>query len=185
MKIILIRHGITEGNLLKRFNGSKTDEPLSQKGIEALKAIEYPKADYLFVSPMKRCIETARIIFPNISGNIVEDLREIDFGIFEGKSHNDLKDNIHYKSWIDSEGLGNIPEGESFNDFCKRCKAAFLKAIENIDEYKNAAFVVHGGTIMALLSSLGGYNYFNVIAENGKGYVCNFENSVLTIDYKI
>ncbi len=184
MKVILIRHGMTEGNINKKFIGCATDEGLSQKGKELLKKITYPSVDKVFTSPMKRCRETAKIIFPEYNAEIVEDLREIDFGIFEGKNHNELNGNAEYKKWLDSGGLAEIPNGESFEKFCERCCNAFLKTIKNA-ESKNIAFVVHGGTIMAVLYKLGGYNYFDHIADNGKGYICNFENNRIKVEEKI
>ena len=64
MKIIFIRHGQTKGNEEKRYIG-RTDESLSQKGIEEIKNRLYPDADTVWVSPMKRCVETAKIIYPD------------------------------------------------------------------------------------------------------------------------
>lgn len=52
MKIIFIRHGQTKGNEEKRYIG-RTDESLSQKGIEEIKNRLYPDADTVLVSPMK------------------------------------------------------------------------------------------------------------------------------------
>ncbi len=184
MKIVLIRHGMTEGNINKKFAGCKTDESLSKTGIEMLYGISYPKIDRVYASPMKRCRETAAIIYPDYNAEIVEDLREIDFGIFENKSHNELNENAEYQKWIESNGLSEIPNGESFGIFCERCCKAFLNTIKNTKE-NNIAFVVHGGTIMAILSQLGGYNYFDYIADNGKGYICSFENNKIKVEEKL
>ena len=67
MKVILIRHGATMGNQEKRYIGI-TDEALCDTGIEKLlKNVHkdiYPAADKIYVSPMKRCIQTAQIIYP-------------------------------------------------------------------------------------------------------------------------
>lgn len=184
MKVVLIRHGMTEGNIQKKYIGCATDESLANTGKELLEEINYPSLDKVFVSPMKRCRETAEIIFPKNKAEIVEDLREIDFGIFEGKNHNELNGNIEYQKWLDSNGLAKIPEGESFAEFSERCCSAFVNIIKNTKS-ENIAFVVHGGTIMAILSQLGGYNYFDYIAENGKGYICSFENNRIKVEEKI
>ena len=61
MKIIFIRHGKTAGNLEKRYIG-RTDEPLCEEGISELESIKYPDSDEVLASPMKRCLQTARLI---------------------------------------------------------------------------------------------------------------------------
>lgn len=184
MKIVLIRHGMTEGNIQKKFIGSGTDQGLAKEGKDILKTYEYPEVDIVFASPMARCIETAEIIYSDYKINIIDDLREIDFGDFEGKSHNELDGNQEYQNWLDSGGLAEIPNGESFEEFGKRCCNAFVKALHSTDA-ENIAFVVHGGTIMSILYGLGGYNYFDHIADNGKGYICSFENNKIKVEEKL
>ena len=108
MKVIFVRHGKTKGNLEKRYIG-KTDEDLSLEGIKAIKInIDkklYPPADILFVSPMRRCIQTADLIYPKIKREIINDFRECDFGIFEGKNYIELTSCNEYQKWIDSNGV--------------------------------------------------------------------------------
>ena len=117
MKIIkcyLIRHGITEGNNALHFNGSGTDEPLTSEGREALKEVEgVAPGSILFVSPMIRARETAAIMFPEMKPLVIDDLREMHFGIFEGKNHKMLDGEPEYQAWIDSGGTARIPEGFS------------------------------------------------------------------------
>ena len=72
-----------------------------------------------------RCRQTAEILFPGAEYHPVPDLRECDFGAFEGKSYEELKDDPAYRSWIDSGGEGEIPEGESAPAFRLRCTEAF------------------------------------------------------------
>ena len=94
MDIYLIRHGKTEGNLQGRYIGS-TDEPLCEEGKRALFSMKeqkkYPYPEYLFQSPMKRCKESAEILFPQKEACTVSDLRECDFGRFEGKNYLELQ----------------------------------------------------------------------------------------------
>ena len=120
MKIIFIRHGQTKGNEEKRYIG-RTDESLSQKGIEEIKNRLYPGVDTVLVSPMKRCVETAKIIYPDSKYIICNDFRECDFGIFEGKNYDELKNDSDYQKWIDSMGTMAIPQGESHEQFKTRC----------------------------------------------------------------
>ena len=87
--IHLIRHGITEGNLLGQYIG-RTDSPLAAEGIRALQKLkeqyEYPEAQAYYCSPMRRCIDTLRILYPEAEPVLVDGFRECDFGDWEGKT---------------------------------------------------------------------------------------------------
>ena len=65
MRIYLIRHSMTKGNKEKRYIGT-TDESLCLEGIQLLEERKgmYPEVTYVYVSPMKRCVQTAEIIYP-------------------------------------------------------------------------------------------------------------------------
>ena len=75
IKLWLIRHGKTEGNKLSRYIGT-TDEPLCQEGTEFLHKMDYPKVQAVYVSPLKRCVQTAEILFPGDPVHIIEELAE-------------------------------------------------------------------------------------------------------------
>ena len=158
-KIILIRHGKTEGNFNRRYIG-RTDEPLFDLGKkEIIKCIEqnkYPKSDLVVVSPMKRCIETANIIYPNQEQIIIDDLRECDFGNFENKNYQELCNDKDYQDWINSNGEMTFPNGESIEEFKKRCCKSFVKLMKEVVklEIQTIALIVHGGTVMSIMSSL-------------------------------
>lgn len=186
MKIVFIRHGLTAGNLEKRYIGI-TDEPLCCTGIARLEKQSYPRCDMLVCSPMKRCIQTAEIIFPGQPFTADSDLRECDFGDFEGKNYTELSGNADYQKWIDSGGSLPFPNGEAPLDFKSRCIAAFDKIIGKYSAESSAAFVVHGGTIMAILEkyAVPHRDYYDWNCENGHGYICGWNSSELTITEKI
>ncbi len=195
MKFIFIRHGKTKGNLEGRYVGS-TDEELCAEGIGQIREDIgiYPKADILFLSPMKRCLQTAKIIYPEFSEGlsgkkksyVVDEFREIDFGEFEGKNYDELNGDLNYQKWIGSLGEMPFPGGEAREDFIKRCARGLLKALkiceglvsqekEGFDTAADtaaAAFVVHGGTIMAVMSGFFGGKYYDFMCGNGHGFVC-------------
>ncbi|MGN1090786.1 MAG: histidine phosphatase family protein [Huintestinicola sp.] len=185
MKIVFIRHGKTAGNLEKRYIGS-TDEPLCDEGIAELSEMCRIMADIVISSPMKRCIQTAELLFPHLTPLVVDDLRECCFGDFEEKNYEELNGNADYQAWIDSGGEMPFPNGESKADFTKRSADAFVKTMEMlISQHGNeltAAFVVHGGTIMSVLSSFAEpeRDYYDYMCKNGGGYVCNYENGKIT-----
>ncbi len=97
-EIILVRHGKTAGNLEGRYIGSRTDEPLCEEGIHALeeKVREgtYPPVDLVYASPMIRCRQTAKILWPKFADSsqiqYVQNLQECDFGAFENKNYQEL-----------------------------------------------------------------------------------------------
>ena len=90
MTIYLIRHSITEGNRWKRYIG-RTDEPLCRQGVKLLEGRTYPQVDKVYASPMKRCLQTAGIIYPDMRPMVIEELAECDFGLFENKNYQETR----------------------------------------------------------------------------------------------
>ena len=93
--IYFIRHGQTKYNVEGRFVGS-TDLPLSEDGRKQIfnkwdGMQAHIDRDIIFTSPMKRCVETTGIIFPYDSFEVLKNMREMNFGMFEGKTHDELE----------------------------------------------------------------------------------------------
>ena len=156
LEIDLIRHGMTVGNKEQRYIGSRTDEPLCEEGRAALNQTLLPRRELLFVSPMKRCLETAELLFPGQETIVIPELTECDFGRFENKNYLELSGDPDYQAFIDSNGTTPFPEGESREDFRKRSLAGFQKVVELCitENVQSAAIVAHGGTIMNILEAL-------------------------------
>ena len=186
-ELILIRHGKTAGNLLGRYIGSRTDEPLCDEGREELAGKQLPEVERLYVSPMRRCVETAEILWPGFDRKKMQkvtDLRECDFGDFENKNYKELSGNGDYQAWIDSNGTLPFPNGESMDAFKSRCLEAFARIVEDVSGAEQewiasgktgifrAGIVAHGGTIMAILEQYGYPKaaYFDYQVKNGCGY---------------
>ena len=180
MEVIFIRHLATPGNEKRQYIG-RTDEPLSDRAVTAfrkqqagLEAVPYPQIQRLTASTMKRCVRTAELIWPGVPVRVDPLLRECDFGRFEGKTYEDLKDEPAYIRWMESGGMTAFPEGESQEAFRARCELGVRKWIRRwIEEgAERAAFVVHGGTIMAALSRMaeGEHSFYDWQAGNGCGY---------------
>ena len=102
MTLTLIRHGLTEGNLKRLYYGS-TDLPLTEAGIAALHSDPpaAPEAQDYYTSGMRRTEQTFAILFGERPHEIVRDLREIDFGHFEMRSYEELKDDPEFRHWCD------------------------------------------------------------------------------------
>ena len=187
--LYLIRHGMTDANEEHRYLG-RTEESLSDKGIRQLKKLEesgkLPEPKLVLTSPMKRCTESAAMLFPSVPVLEIPEWKEMDFGEFEGKNYEELNGNPRYQACIDSGGTIAFPGGESRKVFISRT----LRGMENVMEYLSdgmdqnlcpecgicghacVAAVVHGGTIMALLSHYVGGDYFDYQLENAGGYHC-------------
>lgn len=182
LKVILIRHGKTLGNTKGRYIGCRTDENLCSLGIGEIRKNCYPKAEFVYASPMKRCLETAELIYPNLSVETNILLRECDFGKFENKNYQELSDVKEYQEWIDSNGTLPFPEGEGMEAFQKRCSKGFEECISKAfsKEQKQVAMVVHGGTIMSILSRFAQPKgeYFKWQLENGGFYMLHIDKEV-------
>ena len=85
----------------------------------------YPAAELVYVSPMKRCRETASLIYPTLTQREEPLLRECDFGDFENKNYLELNGNPDYQAWVDSGGTLPFPGGESREAFQERCREGF------------------------------------------------------------
>lgn len=129
IEIIFLRHGMTIENEQHRYLGN-TDTSLSRNGICKLQALQkngtYPKTDILFCSPMKRCTETAEILYPNHTPIYIPEWREMDFGEFEGKNYIELQKNPNYQAWIESNGTLPFPGGEEQGSLYKALRAGIL-----------------------------------------------------------
>lgn len=172
MTVTLLRHGATEGNLRRVYLGS-TDEPLCEAGRQALTGRQMPAVQMVFVSPMRRCIETARLLWPDVPQQVVPGLRECSFGAFEGKSYEQLCGNADYLRWLESGGMVPPPGGEGRKAFSQRCCGAFeaLFAGNQLPE-GDYAVVTHGGVLMALLERYGEprRDFYSWQTANGCGW---------------
>ena len=173
VQIALIRHGKTASNREHRYLG-RTDEGLDADGKQELLNYKeegrYPAVDVLFVSPMKRCKETAEILYPGMLYLEIPEWREMDFGEFEGKNYMELSGDPRYQEWIDSNGILPFPGGESREEFICRCVQGYEKMEKN-SRSLTIGCIVHGGTIMALLSHYLGGEYFDYQIPNGGIYM--------------
>jgi alpha-ribazole phosphatase len=181
MTFYFFRHGATRGNLEKRYVGS-TDEPLLIEARAALAALRPPAVRRVFASPMRRCVQTAGILWPDAPTTLVPDFRECDFGAFEYGTYEQLKDRAEYRQWLDSAGNAPFPGGESRGQFSARVVRAFdLVALEAQALGGAAALVVHGGTIMAILEAraLPRRDFYAYQVQNGGGYRAEWKDGAL------
>ena len=186
MEIYWLRHGKTKSNEEHRYLG-KTDEGLTEAETERLQAKKVPEAWQtfpLFSSPMKRCRQTAELLFQK-EPLLIPEWVEMDFGLFEGKNYKDLKGDAYYQRWIDSDGTLPFPQGESREAFLQRSRKGLERMLFLLDKDgmpDKVVAVVHGGTIMAVLSELTGREYFSFQVPNGGGYRTRIRRKQNTIE---
>ena len=149
MTIYLIRHGKTEANEKHLYCGS-TDLPLSVAGRQELQNIRYDIKNVRFLtSGMKRTDETIHILFGDVPYETDLRFREVDFGIFEMQSYDQLKDTLEYQVWLTGDNEVNIPpQGESG----VQMKARVMQALSEINE--DTCIITHGGVIAAIMEHL-------------------------------
>lgn len=149
MTIYLIRHGKTEANEKRLYCGS-TDLPLSKTGAKELCQLRYDIKNVRFItSGMKRTNETLKTLFGDVAFDIDPRFREVDFGIFEMHSYEELKDTYAYQQWLTGDNEVNIPpQGESG----VQMKQRVLEALAEIPE--NACVITHGGVIAVIMEHL-------------------------------
>lgn len=151
MQIYLLRHGETQYNVEKRYQGT-LDVPLSEKGLRELCRAEID-AQTVYVSPLCRATQTARVLFPHARQCVVEDFREMCFGSFQGRNYIEMERDAAYRAWVAGNCLGKCPDGESRAEFsartCKAFEALADKAFAQGEQ--QLVILAHGGTQMAVM----------------------------------
>lgn len=175
-RLHFIRHGLTDGNLNGEYIG-RTELPVTPEGIselEMLKSeIEYPYAEKVYSGPLLRCRQTAKVLYPEKEVFIVPNITEYDFGDFEGKSMESLKNNPDYLDWMAGK-VKNPPNGEDMEEFTKRICLGVNEIVRDMmdNDIHDAAVITHGGIIRMFLGTCGlpRKNFFEWTAAGGRGY---------------
>lgn len=171
MKVMLIRHGKTEAVEKHLYCGS-TDLPLSPEGRAALKKGSYgdPKARFA-TSGKKRTEETLLALFGERPHTVLPGFQEVDFGAFEMKSYEELKENPAYQKWLTGDNEANTPPGgESGKAMAERVFSAWKKLEATGEDW---VVITHGGVIaviMALLFPEDKKNRYQWQPKPGEGY---------------
>jgi broad specificity phosphatase PhoE len=148
-KIILIRHGETDWNREQVFRG-RNDVPLNAVGLAQARAVrdslKHADISVLYASPLSRAIKTASTIGEkrDLSVNLEEGVIDIDFGTWQGLSHQLVKEKFKdlYEIWMNQPHSVRFPEGESLDDVQKRSLQALERIVKN-NPGKTVALVSH------------------------------------------
>ena len=151
MKLTLIRHGITHGNKYGLYYGA-TDLPLLEEGIAELRQRKlthiYPEAPLYYTSPLQRTQQTLRELYGEVPFTVVDGFREMNFGDFEMRTVEDLKQDPAFLAWSDSMSEVCCPNGESFAGVQRRALAAMAPILAAGED---AVCVIHGGVIACMM----------------------------------
>ena len=172
--IYLIRHGQTDWNRLKKFNGC-TDTELNQTGFEQVtlqaKVLKNIKFDVCFCSPRKRARQSSKIIF---KGTTVYDerLTEINCGEFEGTKETEESMELFWQA-VKSGARGT----ENFKDFLNK-NLDFCDMITKDYKGKNLLIVTHAANARMINYYFSGkpkeYDFRKAVARNGE--IITYEN---------
>ena len=109
MLIYLLRHGQTEYNAQKRYQGQR-DIPLSAAGIAQLRQADFAP-EVVYVTPLQRTAQTARVFFPGAKLIPVDGLKEMNFGRFEGQTFVQVEQDPEYLAWVQENEHAAHPDG--------------------------------------------------------------------------
>lgn len=171
--LYLIRHGRTEANEKWLYCGS-TDLTLSDSGAVELRKIQYkvPENCIYMTSGMKRTEQTLKILFGNVSYQVDRRFREVDFGIFEMRSYEQLKTEPEYQVWISGDNEKNVPPGGESGE---QMRERVLEGLQDLlKEKKDVVLISHGGVIASIMEHLfpeKGKNRYQWQPRPGHGYV--------------
>lgn len=158
-RILLVRHGETEWNRQKRFQG-QIDVPLNSKGhdqarcaAEFLQSVPISRA---FSSPMLRPKETAEKILSKhteMDLEYIDELKEISHGLWEGKFEHEIEAEFpgELLRWQQTPGAVQMPEGENLQQVWDRVAAAWQQMVSNIAPGDIALVVAHDAVNKAIL----------------------------------
>ena len=173
MLIYLLRHGLTEYNAEKRYQGQR-DIPLSAAGRAMLcRADISPKTVY--ITPLCRTRQTAEVLFPGARLVETDGLKEMCFGSFEGRNYIEMEHDPDYLAWVAANCESPCPDGETKAAFCERICAAFSALVDKAlaDGEEMLVILAHGGTQMAAMEryALPHKDYYEWCAPNAGGFV--------------
>jgi alpha-ribazole phosphatase len=156
LKLYLVRHGQTDLNKARRFQG-RINVPLNETGREqaqklALRLSSEP-LDKIYASPLSRVQQTAEIIRSNYQIDITtsEELVEMSFGSLEGKTFEEI--NGIFPGWDHAVFDFTFAGGEKLDDIVIRIKS-FLDELKKQDENSNILVVTHSGCLRVMLCLL-------------------------------
>lgn len=181
MKIVLVRHGYSQGNLEKKYTGF-TDVKLTDEGIAELIRFKdeyhYPKTDRYISSTLVRCLDTFQYLFGDEEElyETSDALRELYFGDYEDRFAPTLLP--HY---FDEFHLNvRTANGETISEFMYRLVTKLVLILQDLkrDNLNSATIICHSGVIKTLLLFLESRpftDFGSIETQNGLGYILDLD----------
>jgi broad specificity phosphatase PhoE len=180
-KVYLIRHGETEWNKKRRYLGH-TDIGLNSNGRLQAKRVRNilcgEPIHKVYASDLKRAVHFSRLIFKDIAAETMPQLREINFGVFEGMTYKEIikKYAKIYNKWLLSPFEAIIPDGDKLKDFRKKILKTYKKLVLQ-NSGKTIAIVTHAGPIRMILNDiLRPKNIWDIKIDNASITIVEHEN---------
>ena len=158
MRFLLVRHGESTYNAEGRIQGQQ-DAPLSERGRQQAERVGERLRSYAFdacyASDLSRAADTARAIMrhhPDVPFAFVPLLREIKFGIFEGRIMPEIEEMYpeEYAQWMDDRRAFVPPGAESGDELSERAGRA-LRWLQGRGHEGTVLVVAHGAILNAFL----------------------------------
>lgn len=160
-----VRHGKTEFNLNKIFQGGLADSPLLLEGIENAEKVGTYLSDIdfnqAFSSPQKRAQDTANHLLKNHPSSLeletIENLREMEFGLWDGQPEKNYHHLEEFQNLVNDPHLYDPTDfhGESFDSVIKRMLAVFNQLSERFPN-DTILIVSHGLALQTILKYFDG-----------------------------
>lgn len=153
----LIRHGQTDFSKRRKYCGA-TDVELNSLGIlqarQLAEVLSGASIQTVYASPLQRAAQSSRMAFPHKEPRFLTGLSEIDFGCFEGMTHEELirKYPVQYTQWMNDPCAGVFPRGEAFDLFVQRVRNTWREIVSQNDTC--AAVVTHGGPLKIIAGEI-------------------------------
>ncbi|HAR11996.1 MAG TPA: histidine phosphatase family protein, partial [Ruminococcaceae bacterium] len=129
----------------------------------------------VMITSLQRTRQTAEVLFPDAELVVADGLKEMDFGVFEGRNYREMEHDPQYRAWVETGCEGRCPGGESKAEFCQRVCTAFAALVDAAlaAEEPQLVIVAHGGTQMAALErfAVPHKNYYSWCAPAAGGFV--------------
>lgn len=184
LELVVVRHGLTAWNRERRYQGQRDIPLLLPEALPDLDRLRNHLAnvpfDAVHCSDLVRCRQTLAHVWEGRKGTAHFDarLRELDFGDYEGKTYDQLKDDIGYRAWIDSRGEQAPPGGESAGELWARLSGWLVALLDEslAKGYGRVLVVSHGGAIRELRRRLEAVDFWDGTVGQAQGRRFIFEH---------
>ncbi|NWN81564.1 MAG: histidine phosphatase family protein [Halomonas sp.] len=175
LELVVVRHGVTSWNLERRYQGQRDIPLLLPDAVPDMDRLHEHLAgaefDAINCSDLARCRQTLAHVQPGRDASALFDprLRELDFGDYEGRRWDELKDDPGYRAWIDSAGMQAPPGGESADMLWERLSAWLDDVLSQAEDRRHVLAVSHGGVIRELRRRLEAVDFWEGVVGQAQG----------------